>query len=191
MIQNVVCLIQRGGSNGVIVCLMQRGVSDPGRRMPYTKRWERRGIHRRPGVVGAMIPDNSKGNWWILMDGLVGMHRVVVSVSVHLHKSWLIWLCVEKYKWYGLWIVVVLYVLEIAWLICIYGKCGEHELTCLVIEVWVVEYYVWTWVVVLHWCGENNCVCESLCWYIIICNDIIILFLTLLLWFNALWGIAD
>ena len=152
MIQNVVCLIQRGGSNGVIVCLIQRGGSDPGRRMPYTKRWERRGIHRRPDGVGAMIPDNSKGNWWFLMDGLVCMHRVVVSVSVHLHKSWLIWLCVEKNKWYGLWIVDVLCVLEFAWLICIYVKCCEHDWYAYVLRCELLSVMLGMWIVVLYMC---------------------------------------
>ena len=83
------------------------------------------------------------------MDGLVGMHRVVVSVSVHLHKSWLIWLCVKKNKWYGLWIVDVLCVLKIAWLICIYVKCCEHDWYACVFEVWIISVMLGMWIVVL------------------------------------------
>ena len=96
------------------------------------------------------------------------MHRVVVSVSVHLHKSWLIWLCVEKYEWYW-WIDMHLWEMSWAWLIC-------H-----MIDVWFVSAMFGIWVVRWYACGENKCVCEWLCYYILVCNYIIILFLTLLL----------
>ena len=96
------------------------------------------------------------------------MHRVIVSVSVHLHKSWLIWLCIEKYEWYE-WIVMHLWGMVWAWLICLVLLCE------------LLSIMFGTWVVILYGVVRILCMCIFMLIYILVRNDIIILFLTLLL----------
>ena len=62
------------------------------------------------------------------------------------------------------------------------------DMSCVI--VWIVEYYVYylNCDIVLN--GENI-VCFVQCYviYILVCNVVIILFLTLLLWFNAVMAL--
>ena len=52
------------------------------------------------------------------------------------------------------------------------------------------EFYVFAYYYTIGLC-DNVYACELLCFCIIVCNRIMVVFLTLLLFYNALWGIAD
>ena len=56
--------------------------------------------------------------------------------------------------------------------------------------LWLSGILIVLWYVI-RFCGENICVCIATLIYILVCNVVIILFLTLLLFYNALRGIAD
>ena len=106
------------------------------------------------------------------------MHRVVVSVFVHLHKSLHEMIMCWEYLW-KCWFDALV--------IKVYVRIVALKYYASVIELWL-SYWCVVYLLAIV-CGEI-CLCLWIVMFcIIVCNRIMIVFLTLLLWVNAIMAL--